>query len=375
MEQRYFSFIRRWLWLIVLATISAGVITFWISSQQAVTYEASSRLIIGPGIEGLNPSEKDIQTGGRLMQTYAELATTRKVLQTVIDNLGLALTPDELDKLLTVRPTTETQFLTIIVQDGDQNQATKIANVLAEELVRLSPTGDSESGAAVVRTQMREQTTQIEENIDNIEEGIAQLEAELEATEDIEARRGINDQIALERERLSGAHATLALLYDSLQQAITNQVQIVEKAITAEPLPSQAQLEAHDAPHGIRLVQVFGRAPKVVEGAAGRLGAADGLPLEQVVGHVLPMAGRGGPVHVPGRGSEGEQDQAGHRLVLHFGQEKVGQPGRHKGPPGIAVVVERADGETIALGRLGVEMVEGFQFLDRAVANGYTAPR
>ena len=242
MEQRYISFIRRWLWLIVLATLSAGAITYWISSQQAVTYEASSRLIIGPGIEGLNPDEKDIQTGGRLMQTYAELATTRTVLQTVIDNLGLDLTVDELDKLLTVRPTIETQFLTIIVQDGDQDRATAIANVLAEELVRLSPTGDSESGAAVVRTQMREQTTQIEDNIANIEAGIALLEADLQATEDIDARRGINDQIALERERLSGAHATLAVLYDSLQRAITNQVQIVEKAIKAEPLPSQTQL-------------------------------------------------------------------------------------------------------------------------------------
>ncbi|UCC54096.1 MAG: polysaccharide biosynthesis tyrosine autokinase [Anaerolineaceae bacterium] len=242
MEQRYFSFIRRWLWLIVLATVSAGAITFWISSLQPLTYEASTRLIIGPGIEGLNPDEKDIQTGGRLMQTYAELATTRKVLQTVVDNLDLELTADELDKLLTVRPTTETQFLTIIVQDSEQVRATNIANTLAEELVRLSPTGDSESGAAVVRAQMREQTLQIEENIANIEAGIAQLEADLEATEDIENRRSINDQIALERERLSSAHATLALLYDSLQQAITNQVQIVESAITADPLPSQTQL-------------------------------------------------------------------------------------------------------------------------------------
>ena len=242
MEQRYFSFIRRWLWLIVLATVSAGAITFWISIRQPVNYEARARLIIGPGIEGLNPSENDIQTGGRLMQTYAELATTRTFLQTVIDNLGLDLTPDELDKLLTVRPTTETQFLTIIVEDDDPDRAMDIANMLAEELVRLSPTGDNESSAAVVRTQMREQTSQIEKNIANIEAGIAQLESEIGATVDIERRRVINDQLALERERLSSAHATLALLYDSLQQAITNQVQIVEAALTAELLPSQVQL-------------------------------------------------------------------------------------------------------------------------------------
>lgn len=242
MDQRYFNFIRRWLWLIVLATISAGVVTYWISSQQPIKYEARTRLIIGPGIDGLKPDEKDFQTGGRLMQTYAELATTRTVLQTVVDNLGLDLSADEVERLLTVRPTTETQFLTIVVNDSDQQRATNIANALAEELVRLSPTGDSESGAAVVREQMREQTSQIEDNIANIQAGIGQLEAELQDTSEIERQRVINDQIALERERLSGAHATLALLYDSLQQAITNQVQIVEAAIEAEPQPNQTEL-------------------------------------------------------------------------------------------------------------------------------------
>lgn len=242
MEQRYINMIRRWLWLVVLATISAGLIAFWVSSRQPVTYEARSRLIIGPGIEGLNPGEKDFSTGGRLMQTYAELVTTRTVLQKVIDNLGLQITPDALERQLTIRPTTETQFLTIIVEDSNPAQATAIANALAEELVFLSPTGDSESGAAVVREQMRDQTGQIEKNIANIEAGIVSLESELQSADNIERRRVLSDQLALERERLSGAHATLALLYDSLQQAITNQVKIVEAAITAEPLPTQVQL-------------------------------------------------------------------------------------------------------------------------------------
>lgn len=244
MEQRYLDIIRRWLWLIVLATISAAVISFWISNRQPVTYEARARLIIGPGVEGLNPNENDIQTGGLLMQTYAELATTRPVLQTVIDELGLSLTPEELDKLLTIRPTTETQFLTIIVEDGDPEQAKNIANSLADELVSLSPTGDdeSESGAAVVRPKMHRQTAKLEEGIAAVEAKVLELETELQTNEDVERQRVINSQLALERQRLSDDNATLALLYDSLQQAITNQVQIKESAITAYALPSQTQL-------------------------------------------------------------------------------------------------------------------------------------
>ena len=244
MEQRYLDIIRRWLWLIVLATISAAVISFWISNRQPVTYEARARLIIGPGVEGLNPNENDIQTGGLLMQTYAELATTRPVLQTVIDELGLSLTPEQLDKHLTIRPTTETQFLTIVVEDGDPEQAKNVANSLADELVSLSPTGDdeSESGAAVVRPKMHKQTAKIEESIAVIEAEILELETELQTTEDTARRSVLDNQLAQERQRLSDDNATLALLYDSLQQAITNQVQIKESAVTAYALPSQVQL-------------------------------------------------------------------------------------------------------------------------------------
>jgi non-specific protein-tyrosine kinase len=242
MDQRYFNFIRRWLWLIVLATISAGLITLFISNQQPAKYEARARLIIGPGIDGPNPSENDIQTGGRLMQTYAELATTRPVLQTVIDNLGLDLTPEQLDKLLTIRPTTETQFLTIIVEDSDPIRVTAIANELSQELERRSPTGKGEAGPDKIRSQMSEQATQVEDNIAKMEGRIEELETESRAINDVEGKRLVDNQIALERERLSKGHETLALLYGSLQQAITNQVNIVEAATIAEKLPSGTSL-------------------------------------------------------------------------------------------------------------------------------------
>ena len=242
MEQRYFSFIRRWLWLIVLATVSAGLITYFISNQQPTMYEARARLIIGPGIDGPNPSENDIQTGGRLMQTYAELATTRTVLQAIIDKGGLDLTPDQLEKLLTIRPTIETQFLTIIVEDSDPDRATLIANELSEELKQRSPTGKGDAGPDKIRSQMSEQATQVEDNIAKMEERIDQLENESLALNDLEGKRLVDNQIALERERLSNAHATLALLYGSLQQAITNQVKIVETAVSPQPLPSGVQL-------------------------------------------------------------------------------------------------------------------------------------
>ena len=79
MEQRI-NIILRWLWLLILATLGAGLAAFWYGTQQAVVYEASVRLIVGPGVDGLSPDLNDLRAGAQLMETYSELATTRPIL-------------------------------------------------------------------------------------------------------------------------------------------------------------------------------------------------------------------------------------------------------------------------------------------------------
>lgn len=233
--------VRRWYWLIILATVLAGGTTYWISLQQVVFYEATSRLVVGPGINSLNPDINDLRTSGQLMRTYAELATSRPVLQAVVEELGLTISPDDLALNIDVTANDETQFLSLTVVDADPNQAMVIANAIAKRLVSLSPAAPDGAGAQLRERQLS-QAQRIEDNIASIEAGIAQREAEMQVATDIEKQRLITDQISEQRARLVDSHATLAQIYDSLQKPLTNQIRVVEPAVFGSELSSQINL-------------------------------------------------------------------------------------------------------------------------------------
>ncbi|MEM7117141.1 MAG: polysaccharide biosynthesis tyrosine autokinase [Chloroflexota bacterium] len=243
MDTRYFDIIRRWWWFLILAIGTAAGVTYWIGQNQPTFYEAKARLVVGPGIDSLNPDSSDLRTGGQLMQTYAELATTRPVMETIITDLGLTTLPDILARGIEVRATAETQFLDISVQDASAEQAAAIANAVARSLVRMSPSGNNDSEAVQLRERMRGQAASIEGNIAEIESRIVQLEQQLQVTEDLQVRNLVLEQLSQERSRLANANQTLGLLFDSLQKSTTNQVRIVESAILGDAIASQLPLQ------------------------------------------------------------------------------------------------------------------------------------
>lgn len=242
LEQRYFSIIRRWLWLLILATLAGMIATYWASVREPTVYRATARLIVGPGIDSPNPDLNALRAGGQLMQTYAELPRTGPFLQNIIDELNLGTSREALSDMLAVTANQETQILSIDVTDRDPDQAAAIANSVAAAMVLASPSG-SQSPAAVLREQMHLQASKIETEIANTETAISQLQAELPGATDIEQQRLITDRITEERSRLTDAHRTLALLYDSLQAATTNQVKIIEPAAEVAPVVSQLWLK------------------------------------------------------------------------------------------------------------------------------------
>jgi len=152
-DQLYLNILRRWLWLIIFAAVLAGATAYVVGKLQPHVYEASTRLIVGPGVDGLNPDLNDLRAGGQLMQTYAELATTRPVLEAVDSELTFASEFNELESNVSVSVDEETQILKISVRDGDPDKATDIANALASVLLSLSPSG-GESPAAILNEQM-----------------------------------------------------------------------------------------------------------------------------------------------------------------------------------------------------------------------------
>jgi succinoglycan biosynthesis transport protein ExoP len=254
-EKRYLQLIRRWWWVLVIAPLITGGIAYFIFKDKPPIYQAETRLLIGPGIDTPDPDLNALRAGGQLMQTYAELSSTGPFLQEIIDELDLQVTPLQLSKRIEVRSSAETQIMRITVQHEDPRLAVSIANVAAETLVGMSPTG-SGSPTALLKEQMRLQTKRLEQIIADSQSTVEGLEADLRsiANEEqkglivlqtdnyLEKQRLIVEQLSQERARLSDALTALTMLYDSLQKTPTNQVEIVEPASASIPLVSQLRL-------------------------------------------------------------------------------------------------------------------------------------
>ena len=94
--RRLIAIVRTWLPLLIASVVLAAGAAFVISNLQQKVYEAKATLIVGQSLTGVNPDYTQLLVSQRLSTTYAAVATTRPILEAVIEELGLDVTPDEL---------------------------------------------------------------------------------------------------------------------------------------------------------------------------------------------------------------------------------------------------------------------------------------
>lgn len=134
----YLQVIRRWIWLIALLTIVGAGTSYYLVSKQPKSYTAQVKLLVGPTINDTTTMAASQQKGApQVIQTYANLVTTRGILQQVIDELNLTISVNKLAGQITVTPNPDSQILTVAVQSSDQKEAIAEANALGQALVRL----------------------------------------------------------------------------------------------------------------------------------------------------------------------------------------------------------------------------------------------
>lgn len=232
--------IYRWYWLIILVTVLTTVISFLILRNESTMYRSSAMLLVGPSTSSPNPELDDLRTSGQLLETYAALATTRPTLESIITELGLDISPTELQENIEINTTAETQLMSIRVFDDNPDQAVAIVNAITDRILRLSPTSPEQTDDTdPYRTLVLEQIDRLEERISNSELLIGQLQENLTTATTREERIAVLNNILQERGRLSTTEQFLVQLYDTLQQPATNRIEVVEPAIEAREIDSQ----------------------------------------------------------------------------------------------------------------------------------------
>jgi capsular exopolysaccharide synthesis family protein len=226
MEIREFSIpLRKWWWLIIGATLIAGLAGFVIAKQQPQEFQTKATVQIGQSIiDDPNPVTSVLWVSQQLALTYADISRRAPVRTATMEALGLDWLPE-----YSARSVADTQLMEIVVVDTNAERAAAVANEVANQLILQSPTS--------VEQDEQERQAFINEQLDRLETQITQ--AELEVTEKQEELGGLFSarQIA-ETEaaivelqtRLAGLQTTYGQLIANSKRGAVNSLTLVEAA-------------------------------------------------------------------------------------------------------------------------------------------------
>jgi non-specific protein-tyrosine kinase len=221
--RRQVNVIRRWFPLLVVSVVLSGGVAFAVSSAVPKTYEARVTLIVGQSLSTANPDYDQLLVSQRLSTTYAAVATKRPMLENVIEELGLGVSPDDLAKRVRANAQADSTLLTIVGQDGDPSRAAAIANELASQLISASP---------AIQGRQAEFQAIIDADLDATRNLIVATQARIDVLAAMPERTPEQEaELSVLGDRLVSLRATYATLLPYTSGTVVNLLSVIEPAV------------------------------------------------------------------------------------------------------------------------------------------------
>lgn len=235
----YIAPLLRWWWLILLAVALAAGSSWYVISQQPKVYTATSTLAVGRIIENPNPSATQINLGQQLAATYADIAERERVKDAVKETLGL-------NRLPQYRASLSSQnrlLIEIIVSDTDPERAAIVANTIANELIRQSPTGPTQLQEQQRREFVSRQLDTLQSQIDNTQAELTSQEVAFANAVSAQEIQGLRQDITALEGKLTSLQTNYANLLNGVESTSINTIDVLIPA-TPPTFPSgpRAQL-------------------------------------------------------------------------------------------------------------------------------------
>ena len=179
MELRgYFTLVRKWIWLVILCAVLAGLAAFLISRRQVPIYQATSTVLINQARSATGDTTyQDILTSERIARTYAQLLQDYPTLDRAVAEMGLGDTFKAMQDIfaidVTVTPVRDTQLVGLTVESNNADIAARLANTLPQVFSSMNQAQQSQRYA--------ETRGQLQEELATVDADIASNQAALEA--------------------------------------------------------------------------------------------------------------------------------------------------------------------------------------------------
>ena len=216
--------LRKWWWLIVLATLLGGVSGYLATRQQPPIYRTRATVMVGNAIDNPNPNGYEFYLTQQLANTYADIAKRDNVRESVKKALGVGWLPD-----YAARVVPNTQLVEISVTDTDPQRAQVVANEVVNQLALLSPTGPGRPDQAresFVNGQLNTLESKIAETQDEITRKQDELGSMFSARQIADSQA----QIAGLQNKLTTMQANYAALLSNTPRGAVNALNVIESA-------------------------------------------------------------------------------------------------------------------------------------------------
>lgn len=122
----------------IVATLTSAYISYYRTPR---IYQAATTLLVGKPTEGLQVVIQDIQLNRQMVKTYGEIARSATVAKAVVEELNLRMSPQQLKSKISVSQVSDTDIISIRVQDTFPDRAAflanGVANVFIDQLQRI----------------------------------------------------------------------------------------------------------------------------------------------------------------------------------------------------------------------------------------------
>lgn len=225
----------RWWWLIVVAVALGVGVGFFVRTEQPDIYASKATVLIGQDVREGNFSGPNYS----LTQAYSVLLRRATVLQPVIDDLALGITPEALNDMMDVSMNLQASLVEITIRDTQPERAALIANRIGQELVNQSRGASAGENQAFITAQLSD----IERQITQLMQRDSVLQAE---ANNLTSAFELSQNLA-EREQIRKAVQDLRTMYADLSQSTGNargQVTLFEQAVPSFwPVASNSMLD------------------------------------------------------------------------------------------------------------------------------------
>ena len=127
--------IRKKAWVIILCALLAGILVFtYTFCFVTPMYQANIMIYVNNGTDGNTGSisTTDLAVALRLVTTYVNILKSDSVLEKVVADANIDLTPKQVRNMMTAEPVEETEMFRVMITAPDPQMAANIANSIAD---------------------------------------------------------------------------------------------------------------------------------------------------------------------------------------------------------------------------------------------------